>query len=219
MLLIGLFRGKEPRTGHRFIMILLDKVMCTPHNRVEDRLIPEEEDIHTSLLQPLNYGLQLMEIVVMPRTKMPEEERKRRAKESTRKWREANPDKVRAAGKAWTARNREKVRGINKKSREKNKDKIKARRAANRDKRANSSLLYHYGITLEEKREMIAEQKGLCAICARELVKKLTHVDHCHKTGVIRGILCNNCNTGIGMLKDDPKLLRAAIEYLTEDRT
>ena len=53
---------------------------------------------------------------------------------------------------------------------------------------------------------------GVCHICGDPLTTP--HVDHCHTTGLVRGILCNNCNTGIGMFRDNPELLRAAIDYL-----
>ena len=70
----------------------------------------------------------------------------------------------------------------------------------------------HYGITPEEYDAMLLGQGGCCLICGisnRKLV-----IDHCHNTGLIRGILCLNCNAGIGMLNDDLKLLHQAIWYL-----
>jgi hypothetical protein len=54
-------------------------------------------------------------------------------------------------------------------------------------------------------------QGGHCALCPRHLV---LHVDHSHKTGAVRGLLCNKCNRGLGMLNDDITILTAAIEYL-----
>ncbi|MEW2523967.1 endonuclease VII domain-containing protein [Streptomyces sp. NPDC047071] len=68
-----------------------------------------------------------------------------------------------------------------------------------------------YGITIEDRDEMIAEQKGLCVIC---LKTPPAHVDHCHETGRVRGVLCFNCNSAIGKLGDDPDALRRAISYL-----
>lgn len=72
-----------------------------------------------------------------------------------------------------------------------------------------------YGLTKEVALELVATQKGLCAICGNlpEGVRGL-HVDHCHNTGVVRGLLCHGCNTGIGNLKDDPELLERAVKYL-----
>lgn len=78
-----------------------------------------------------------------------------------------------------------------------------------------SSLKSKYGITLEEYERMFEEQGGVCAICSeREHQNKLLAVDHCHKTQKVRGLLCSLCNTAIGKLKDDPRLLKKAIEYL-----
>lgn len=67
-----------------------------------------------------------------------------------------------------------------------------------------------HGLTQREAREY--KEGKACEICgARDRLV----VDHCHKTGVIRGVLCSNCNTAIGMLRDDVERLRAAIEYLS----
>lgn len=69
---------------------------------------------------------------------------------------------------------------------------------------------------------MVRKQHNKCAICGNKETKKLhgkvvsLAVDHCHKTGKVRGLLCQNCNHGIGMLKDDPKLLKNAIIYLSK---
>jgi hypothetical protein len=69
-----------------------------------------------------------------------------------------------------------------------------------------------YGITLEQLRAMYARQNHACAICGRtgcELV-----VDHDHVTGELRGLLCIPCNLILGLLRDDPRIARAAAEYL-----
>ena len=73
-----------------------------------------------------------------------------------------------------------------------------------------------YGITPEDYNNMFKEQKGCCAICGvhQSERKKRLAVDHCHKTGKIRGLLCSNCNTGIGNLRDSIELLEQAIKYL-----
>jgi Autographiviridae endonuclease VII len=60
---------------------------------------------------------------------------------------------------------------------------------------------------------LITHQEGKCAICGEFPNKKLCH-DHDHDTGLIRGLLCHNCNTGLGHFKDSEKLLLKAIEYL-----
>ena len=71
-----------------------------------------------------------------------------------------------------------------------------------------------YGITLADYDAMLEEQDGCCAICKTDTIKGRFAIDHCHKTGKVRGLLCFDCNTGIGKLKDDPSLLLTAYEYL-----
>ena len=58
---------------------------------------------------------------------------------------------------------------------------------------------------------MVVAQRGVCAIC---LVPGPEHVDHDHKTGRVRAILCFNCNGGLGQFKDRPELLRRGADYL-----
>ena len=74
---------------------------------------------------------------------------------------------------------------------------------------------YHYrqkyGISRAEFDDMVDAQGGLCAICRR---RPATQVDHDHDTGKVRGILCLHCNAGLGALKDQERLVWAAIDYL-----
>jgi hypothetical protein len=72
-------------------------------------------------------------------------------------------------------------------------------------------LLRKYGLTESERDELIASQGGVCCIC---LSAPATHVDHCHKTGRVRGVLCFNCNSGLGLLRDDPAVTNRAADYL-----
>lgn len=72
------------------------------------------------------------------------------------------------------------------------------------------------GVTQEQYLEMFTQQKGRCGICNSRLYSKRYKafaVDHCHDTGRIRGLLCTNCNTGLGLFKDDPVALQRAIEW------
>jgi len=73
-----------------------------------------------------------------------------------------------------------------------------------------------YGIGYAEYLTMLEVQNGCCAICGTNDTgnRKAFHVDHCHATGKIRGLLCGNCNSGIGNLRDNVRLLRRAIDYL-----
>jgi len=72
------------------------------------------------------------------------------------------------------------------------------------------------GVTDEQYQLKLLEQGGVCAICKGVCTKALA-ADHCHVTGEFRGLLCNNCNRGIGHLKDNPELLENAIRYLCKD--
>ena len=74
-----------------------------------------------------------------------------------------------------------------------------------------------YGIEPEEYLQMHKNQQGRCAICGEEpTTKRGLHLDHCHETGKVRGLLCHGCNTGIGSFGDDPELLKKALDYLKE---
>ena len=80
-------------------------------------------------------------------------------------------------------------------------------------------LKRNYGISLEQYEAMLRNQNGLCAICDCVLEHRghglnNANVDHCHSTKIVRGILCGQCNRGIGLLKDSAELLRKAVAYL-----
>ncbi|WP_414170824.1 endonuclease VII domain-containing protein [Streptoverticillium reticulum] len=68
-----------------------------------------------------------------------------------------------------------------------------------------------YGITEAQRDEMITAQAGVCCIC---LSAPAVHVDHCHETDKVRGVLCFNCNSALGKLRDDVGAMRRAIAYL-----
>jgi len=77
------------------------------------------------------------------------------------------------------------------------------------------NLRARYGITAEDKKEKIQSQGNVCAICKQTFKNKLdTHMDHCHTTNVLRGVLCGKCNLGLGKFNDSPQLLRYAAIYL-----
>jgi hypothetical protein len=93
-------------------------------------------------------------------------------------------------------------------------------RAANPDYHKNIFLKRHYGIGITTYNEMLAAQNGCCDICGKaesnEIKGKVVSlaVDHDHKTGAIRALLCSACNTALGLFNDDPALLDAAKAYL-----
>jgi hypothetical protein len=155
-------------------------------------------------------------------------ERKRNA-ERAKEWRdknEENKERFKTKRDEWTAKNQERIiqnrRANYKRNREaillKNKRAKDRRIAAGKENPYKVKLEKKYGITLEIYAEMYRAQNGLCAICGNGPSKGSWHgklgVDHCHDTGAIRGLLCDDCNVGIGRLKDDPERLRKALQYL-----
>lgn len=81
-----------------------------------------------------------------------------------------------------------------------------------KDKKLQST----YGISYQEYLVMLEAQGGCCAICGTDDTgkRKAFAVDHCHETGVVRGLLCSSCNTGIGLLKEDLGIMKRAMEYV-----
>jgi|SRR5579859_6476634 len=71
-----------------------------------------------------------------------------------------------------------------------------------------------YGISLLDYERLVRDQDNKCAICGQEDNLGWLSVDHNHETGEVRGLLCRACNAAIGALKDDPDLVRKALEYL-----
>lgn len=81
-----------------------------------------------------------------------------------------------------------------------------------RDKaRKQRARLGRYSLTQQQFDKMVHRQRGRCAICAR---KTDLEIDHCHKTGRVRGLLCGHCNSGLAMFRDDVRYLRRACGYL-----
>ena len=123
---------------------------------------------------------------------------------------QANRERYIEAAQRWQARNPERTAAYQAEY-----------RSRPERKRAMRDLYYRrtYGITVDEVDAMLEAQGGGCAICGvrPERLGSL-HLDHDHATGHLRGILCVDCNHGLGKLRDDPELLAAAIEYLRRTR-
>ena len=80
-----------------------------------------------------------------------------------------------------------------------------------------ASRFYKYGVTKEFLIDLYERQHGKCAICEEApTTERGLHVDHCHTTQKVRGLLCHGCNTGIGALKEDVKIFSKAIKYLKD---
>ena len=85
------------------------------------------------------------------------------------------------------------------------------------EKRRKSGLKHAYGITDGDRARLLNNQNGLCRICDRPFSETLKpYIDHSHKTGKVRGILCHHCNTALGMLNENHELFLKAIKYLSE---
>lgn len=118
---------------------------------------------------------------------------------ANRRWRKKtgyknDPKKAVEATRKWQAANPEKVRLA----------------------RRKRQLREMYGITIEQFDAMLLDQGGKCASCDDALAdtKHGRHIDHCHATGKVRGILCSGCNIALGHAKDDVERLKALIRYL-----
>lgn len=122
-----------------------------------------------------------------------EEEKKERSRTRSRIWAQKkwaeDPEGMRAKRKKYAADNPEKMRDLS---------------------------LRHYGVTAAQVDAFHANQGGKCAICLSEIpaTGKGRHLDHCHRTNVIRGVLCVGCNLGLGNFKDSPEALRRAAHYI-----
>lgn len=112
------------------------------------------------------------------------------------------------------------AKSYNEEREEANPDKFKKERHERYEKNKlrirRSRLWRKFKITPEEYDELLKKQNGVCAICSGRDEKKELAVDHDHTTGKIRGLLCSNCNPGIGFMKDSIELLEKAIAYLKE---
>lgn len=73
-----------------------------------------------------------------------------------------------------------------------------------------------YGLSESEYNDLIDSQASLCAICQEPVSYYGAHIDHCHSTNRVRGLLCGKCNRGLGMFNDNTELLNKAKEYLED---
>ena len=125
-----------------------------------------------------------------------------------------HPEKKNAINKTYRTKHKEKVNALCRKHR--NMPKNKAKQIAYI---RNWTLKNTYGITTDDYNDMFIEQGGSCAICGTHQgeLKKRLHVDHCHDTGKVRGLLCDGCNIALGRFKDNLDILHNAIKYLEQE--
>ena len=162
-------------------------------------------------------------------------------------YRKKNAERLKANGRRYYEENKERLIAQNRKRHrerrevyaaarkawwEQNKDRIAGERVANRSVNTYRSWvrrLKKHGLTPEDYDRMLAEQNGGCAICGSADAGRAGGgksdggessfaVDHCHATGIVRGLLCHQCNLALGLLGDDPERAAAASRYLRKTR-
>jgi len=102
-----------------------------------------------------------------------------------------------------------------------NSDLTKSQDSYNRERRRIRHYEKAYGLTIDTYDRLLVLQEGSCAICKGNPTGTAVHftVDHNHKTGLTRGLLCSSCNRGLGLLKDNAEILGEAMKYLRERGT
>lgn len=139
-------------------------------------------------------------------------ENKERVRELNRIDREKNPEKYKKWREDYEKRNRDHLRSQGKEFRERHKDRLQ--------KKAVCKL---HNIEISDYEEMVKDQENKCKICGMEETRiwkgkpMRLCIDHDHKTGKIRGLLCHSCNTGLGKFCDNTDLLERAIMYLMDN--
>lgn len=141
--------------------------------------------------------------------------------EKSRLWHLKNKERKRFLSAKWYEENRERKKKYHQRWKKMNPGlmRLYAKKSYDKHKErsANRSRLRSYGITAIQISALLKKQRGKCAICLSVFIREYC-VDHCHKTGLIRGFLCRRCNSGIGFLNDDDALLARAIRYLRSAR-
>jgi hypothetical protein len=163
-----------------------------------------------------------MRVYMAERRKDPIQAQKNR--DAVKKWQIANREKANASTRAWRIANPDRVKALNLAWRAKQTPEALSeydRKQYRRYKRAHH-LVSTFGITEDQYELMITAQKGKCANSACSEIdksEKRLAVDHDHKTGKVRALLCDRCNRGIGYLDESPERLRAAADYIDFHRS
>lgn len=129
---------------------------------------------------------------------------KYKAQRAKRYWQD--PDKARNKARAYYEANKDRAAAV-----------AREYRKHNKDKRRMQRRFLTYGITKDAFYELWNLQSGRCAICLDRLAddeSRTTHVDHDHKTGAVRGLLCSYCNSGLGWFRDNPVWMQRGSAYI-----
>lgn len=139
--------------------------------------------------------------------------------ERSARYRARHPDRVKAVQKAWRDANPEAVKERNdrfnhKRTPEEHNAYMREWRKRHPEKAKDADLKKRFGIGVGEYRAKEAAQGGRCAACGDPPGARSLAVDHDHQTGAIRDLLCDRCNTSIGLMREMPSRLEALIAYL-----
>ena len=141
-----------------------------------------------------------------------------RTRETKRRWHQEHAEQTAANKRAWRKANPDMVKAEKRRSYVKNPEPTKRRMRAWKLAHPKRTKEYHreytlkkYGLTVETYRKLEEGQRGRCACCGKE--KRLC-VDHCHRSGKVRALLCHSCNLAIGLMQDNPNTFESAAQYL-----
>jgi hypothetical protein len=135
-----------------------------------------------------------------------------------RAYKQANLEKVRATQRAYYLANKERLDERQRAWRQENPERVKAYYVQKRPRARERKLERVYGLTAEDMMCMLAAQKNRCAVCGTPFALTKLNVDHCHRTGKVRGLLCGGCNRAAGQIGDDPERLRKLLAYVERHR-
>ena len=130
-----------------------------------------------------------------------------------KEWDKKYPEKRNLYHRRWYARHIEKARIYH---RDRMRKWVKANPIKARQYKRKTSLKTKFGLSLEGFEKLFNMHKGKCWVCNGPPTGrwKRLHVDHCHKTGKVRGLLCHNCNTALGHLRDSTKIIKSLLKYI-----
>lgn len=136
-------------------------------------------------------------------------------RERAKRYRAKNAEKVRAYKQRPEVKAAEAARMVRVRANLSDEDKARVRNETRR-----SHLRRNYGLTEAAYDAMLVAQNGVCAICKKPDTNKRwsgrLHVDHCHRTGAVRALLCTRCNITLGRIEESPELARAIIDYISK---
>ena len=142
-----------------------------------------------------------------------------------REQRQRNLKAARDYEKTWRDKNKDRIKSYPSRDSRITSERVRQWKRENPERTKSNSrdrwLRRRFGISLQIYERLLNEQDGACAVCKdkKPQDKRALAVDHDHKTDEIRGLLCSQCNTGLGMFRDNPEYLRNAIAYLKNAKT